>query len=308
MNTPELTIAQATASDLGEGPHWDAAAGYLWWVDIHGRTLFRWDGGAGAARRWHFDQRVSWAVPVAESDRLLLGLQGGIALAPAAEPTALSWLERPFEAMPSMRLNDAKVDARGALWTGCLDNDDESRPVGRLFRYDTDGTLGEQDSGYLVPNGPAFSPDGHWMLHTDSARRRVYRFELDPEDGRATGRQLWREFGEDEGYPDGMTFDADGCVWIAHWGAARVSRFDPAGRCLLSVPVPSRNVTSPCFGGQGLDRLFLTTARRGTDDAALAALPASGHLFELHVPGVRGLPGRAFTPSPAWRRRWLGQD
>lgn len=128
------------------------------------------------------------------------------------------------------------------------------------------------------------------MLHTDSGRRTIYAFDLDASAGQLSNKRVWKVFTEAEGYPDGMCFDAEGCVWVAHWGGGCVSRFDMDGTLLNRVSLPTSNVTNVCFGGVGLDRLFVSTARVGLTPEQLQAQPDAGNLFEIVNPGVKGLP------------------
>jgi D-xylonolactonase len=231
-------------------------------------------------------QRVGWAIPVAASNELLLGLQGGFALVSATSEAATpSWIARPF-ADPSLRLNDAKADSTGAVWAGSMNNDDESRSDGCLFRLSPDGQLEVMDTGYMVANGPAISPDESLMLHTDSGRRTIYAFDLNVQAGKITNRRVWKQFTESEGYPDGMCFDAEGCVWMAHWGAGCVSRFAPDGALLRRISLPTSNITNVCFGGPGLDRLFVSSARAGLSQDQLSREPLAGALFEVPQPGA----------------------
>jgi len=281
---------------LGEGLHWDAGASALWFVDIRSKRVFRWDLSSSLPQQWDLAQRVGWVIPCAAGNDLLLGLQEGFARGRFQDDASLQWVARPFD-NAAMRLNDAKADATGAIWAGSLNHEDESQPWGRLFRLGVDGKVTVHDEGYQVCNGPAISPDGRWMLHSDSARRTIYRFRLDTGAGSLADKTVWKIFDAAEGYPDGMNFDAEGCVWVAHWGGACVSRFAPDGRLLRRVPLPTSHVTNVCFAGASLDRLFVTTARQGLSDAQKAAEPLAGALFEVDAQGVRGLPGRPFGES-----------
>jgi D-xylonolactonase len=293
---PRLRLAW----QLGEGLHWDAERQCLWGVDIHGCQVWRWAGDVAAAQAWRLPLRVGWVLPVAgRSQHVLLGLQGGLAWADAVTLQVQAWLHQPFGANPSLRLNDAKADATGSVWCGSLNNDDETRSDGCLYRLAPDGSLAVVDTGYTVANGPAISADGRLMLHTDSGRRTIYAFELDAPAGRLTGKRVWKVFTQAEGYPDGMTFDAEGCVWVAHWGAACVSRFAPDGALLARVVLPTSHVTNVCFGGPGLGRLFVSTARAGLSAAQLAREPLVGALFEVLGHGTVGLPGLPYRPEPA---------
>jgi len=138
-----------------------------------------------------------------------------------------------------------------------------------------------------VTNGPAFSRDGGTMYHTDSARQTVYAFDL-AEDASASNRRVHLQFGEGDGYPDGMTVDAEDCLWIAFWDGWCVRRFSPAGERLAELRVPAQRPTSCAFGGPDLDQLFITTASRDLTAEERAGQPCAGGLF-MTSPGVTGL-------------------
>jgi sugar lactone lactonase YvrE len=297
MDTEPLSVIRLPLlAQLAEGLHWDAQHAQLWGVDIHGRQLWCWDLQAPTWQSWPMPQRVGWVLPVAGGSQLVLGLQQGFALAERNDPTRVRWLQQPFAGQPALRLNDAKADATGAIWAGSLNNDDESRSDGCLFRLDTAGHLKVVDTGYTVANGPAINADGTLMLHTDSGRRTIYAFTLDAEAGTLSDKRVWKVFAETDGYPDGMCFDSEGCVWVAHWGAGCISRFAPDGSLLRRVQIPATQVTNVCFAGLGLDRLFVSTARVGLSEDQLAQQPLAGGLFEVLEPGVKGLAGLAAGP------------
>jgi sugar lactone lactonase YvrE len=281
-------VAVSLSCQLGEGLHWQASTGSLLGVDIHGCMFWRWALDSHVQIQ-HTGQRIGWVLPT-NSIKFLLGLQGGFALADAGDPAQFEWLHQPFMHNLSLRLNDAKADNTGAVWAGSLNNDDESQPDGCLFRLDTDGQLTIVDTGYTVANGPAINADSTLMLHTDSGRRTIYAFDMDAPKGQLLNKRVWKVFAEAEGYPDGMCFDAEGCVWVAHWGGGCVSRFDMDGTLLNRVSLPTSNVTNVCFGGVALDRLFVSTARVGLSPEQLQAQPDAGNLFEIVNPGVKGLP------------------
>jgi sugar lactone lactonase YvrE len=150
------------------------------------------------------------------------------------------------------------------------------------------------DSGYVVSNGPAFTPDGRTMFHNETTRGLVYAFERDPASGELGARRVFARVPREHGLPDGMTVDAEGFLWLAHFDGWRVTRRDPEGRVERTLELPVAQVTSLAFGGPELERLFVTTAREGLSDDALRAQPLAGGLFELE-PGVRGLPARTFA-------------
>jgi xylono-1,5-lactonase len=276
---------------LGEGLYWDARTQYLWGVDIQGKRLWRWDLVSHSPQVWPLAQRVGWVLPTMQAGKLLLGLQGGFALADRADPTRSEWLHQPFLHNPALRLNDAKADATGAVWAGSLNNDDESKSDGCLYRLGPTGDLAVVDTGYTVANGPAINADSTLMLHTDSGRRTIYAFDLDAPAGKLSNKREWKVFTEEEGYPDGMCFDAQGCVWVAHWGVGCISRFALDGELLRRVALPTSNVSNVCFAGAELDRIFVTTAKAGLSASQLLSQPLAGALFEVAALGATGLPG-----------------
>lgn len=294
----DFTVVAPVAAELGEGLHWDAVRECLWLVDIVGQRLLAVTPGKTGHWERRLPQRVGWVLPEHNTQRLLLGLQQGVARLGSPDADELMWVTTMFDGNPSLRLNDAKADSIGAVWAGSLNHDDESRPDGALYRIDLHTGLARQvDSGYQVANGPAIHPGGRWMLHTDSGRRTIHAFDLDVAAGAISGKRTWKQLTPAEGYPDGMCFDADGCVWVAHWGAGCISRFAPDGGLMRRVHLPASNITNVCFGGPALDRLFVTSARVGLPADALQAQPLAGALFEVEAAGVRGLPSLPAGPS-----------
>lgn len=286
-------VVDGPRAQLGEGLHWDTQRGCLWMTDILGAELRRWWPGTGIWQSWQLPQRLGWVLPHIDDGTVLLGLQGGLArtrdaLVVGAAPE-LAWVSRPFSSRPSLRLNDAKADSTGAVWAGSLNHDDESLSEGCLYRLGTDGNLSVVDEGYKVANGPAISADERLMLHTDSGRRLILAFDLDVAAGTLASRRVWRQFTPEDGYPDGMCFDAEGCVWVAHWDGACISRFTSNGRLLRRERLPTSQITNVCFGGENLDRLFVSSARVGLLPEQLVDEPLAGALFEIIEPGVRGL-------------------
>jgi sugar lactone lactonase YvrE len=194
--------------------------------------------------------------------------------------------------LPGNRLNDAKVDPKGRVWFGSMDNA-EKQHSGAFYRLDPDFSVHRVDHGYICANGPTFSPDGVIVYHTDSSMREIYRFDVQP-DGSLGNKRVFARFSEEEGYPDGMTTDRDGWLWVAHWGGWRITRFRPDGTRDRVVPMPVSQVTSCTFGGDRLDRMFVTSARFGLTEAQVAKEPLAGGLFEID-PGTTGLPTQQFA-------------
>lgn len=268
---------------LGEGPVWVSREAALYWVDIKGRKIFRRDS-VGGVREWETPVRVGSIAPRA-SGGFITGTDGGI-MAVSLDEETFDLLINPEENLPDNRFNDGKVDRDGRFWAGTMD-DQEKEVWGTLYRVDPDLACIAVDGGYKVTNGPAFSPDGRTMYHSDSARQVTYAFDIDAS-GDAHNRRIFVQFQEGDGYPDGMTVDSEGCLWIAFWDGWCVRRFSPAGDLLRTVEMPVARPTSCAFGGANLDELYITSARIGLDEEASRMQPNAGGLFMVK-PGGQGI-------------------
>jgi len=271
---------------LGEGPLWSARQQSLFWVDILGRTVFRLRLADGSVSSWPMPEMIGWIIEREHAGGFVAGFQSGFAYL-ELEPLSITPIANPEPGRAGQRMNDAKADRHGRIWAGTMPVTAD-RPSGALYRLDPGATITQWDSGYIVTNGPAFSPDGRHFYHNDSGRGLVYRFDLDAA-GNPRERRVFLQFGTGDGKPDGMTVDAQGGLWIAFWGGARLSRFTADARLDRSIALPASQVSSCAFAGDALDRLFVTTAADGVEDEPLA-----GALFEVD-PGVAGLPPHRFA-------------
>lgn len=275
-------------ADLGEGPVWSVAEQALYFVDIHGRGVHRFCPGTGAKTDWTAPKRTGFIVPMAAGG-FLCGMEDG--LRPFDPETGTFGDVQPVEPLlHENRLNDGYVGPDGALWFGTM-HDPEEEDTGTLYRL---GRPGEEpvamDRGYTVTNGPVIDPARGRLYHNDSPRRRIYAFDL-VADGTLSNKRLFAE--PSRGYPDGMALDGDGRLWVALWDGAGVECFAPDGTRLGIVPIPSPNVTKICFGDADFRTAYVTTARRGASDEALAAMPEAGGIFRFRV-GVAGVPSALF--------------
>lgn len=267
---------------LGEGPCWSVRDQNILWVDINSPRLFRCSETEGLSRNV-LSERVCSIMPRASGGYIGAGYDGILALDDAFRITRLFNPESP---LPGNRFNDGKIDRAGRFWAGTMDHAEQA-DSGSLYRIDADLGWTAIDTGYRVTNGPAFSADGRIMYHSDSAIQRVYAFALD-EYGNASERKVFLQFEHEDGYPDGMTVDAEDCLWIAFWDGWCIRRFSPEGEMLLEVPVPVQKPTSVAFGGAGMDRIFISSASRDLTAEELRNQPKAGGLFSFK-PRVRGI-------------------
>jgi sugar lactone lactonase YvrE len=283
---PHLKATCAVASDdvLGEGPVWVADQRALYWLDIKGLKINRFDPVTRDRASWPTAFRIGSIAPRVGGG-FVGGSEHGFVMIDATI-TRFEILANPEPHLPANRFNDGALDPAGRFWAGTMD-DAEEQATGALYRLDADLSWSRHDGGYQVTNGPAFSPDGGLLYHTDSAARTIYRFRLGA-DGSLSDELVFAQFGEGDGYPDGMTVDREGCLWIAFWDGWCVRRLSPEGVRIAHLPMPVQRPTSCTFGGPDLDRLFVTSATIGLDDAARAAQPLAGGLF-MATPGVSGV-------------------
>jgi sugar lactone lactonase YvrE len=285
----DITCLADVKATLGEGPIWDPSSQALTFVDIKGRRAFRWREERGL-EEFSTPFRLGSLIPRA-SGGFISGTDRGVA-AVDLEAERFELLFDPEEDRDTNRFNDAKVDRAGRLFAGTMD-DEERQASGAFYRFDKNLACTRVDDGFKVTNGPAFSPDGKVMYANDSALQVTYRYDLTP-DGTPLNRREFARFGEGEGYPDGMTVDAEGCLWIAFWDGWCLRRLSPTGERLAELRVPVQRPTSCTFGGPELDRLFITSARIGLSDDDLSTQPYAGGLF-MTVPGVRGIADQPFA-------------
>ncbi|GLP70344.1 calcium-binding protein [Streptomyces sp. TUS-ST3] len=268
ITTYEVAVrAQAT---LGEGPTWDGER--LLWIDILGARLHTYDPVSGHRTVRVLDQHIGAVKPRAGGG-LVLNLRDGVAL---LDPDgSFRWLHH--EPVPGRRANDAAVAPDGSLWVGTM-RYDEAPGGGTLSRVTADGTHRTVLDDVAVSNGTGWSPDGRLMYYVDSPTRRVD--VLDHENGQVSGRRTFVEIEGGAGFPDGLTVDADGCVWVALWDGGAVRRYTPDGELDRVITLPTPRVTACAFGGPDLTDLYITTARVGLDTPH----PVAGSL--LVVPGA----------------------
>ncbi|HEY4369725.1 MAG TPA: SMP-30/gluconolactonase/LRE family protein [Steroidobacteraceae bacterium] len=272
------------SAQLGEGPFWSAKERALWFVDIKGRRIHRFDAGSNERHSWQAPEEVGFIAPAADA-RYVAGLQSGLYRfdPPSGSFELISLVDSD---RPRNRLNDACVDYAGRLWFGSMDND-EQHPSGALYRFDSSG-LKRCDDGYVITNGPAICPAGRTLYHIDTLQRLIYAFDLGS-DGSVTNRREFARIRVPDAYPDGPAVDAEGCVWVGLFGGWGVQRYSPHGELLGTVAMPVANCTKVAFGGEDLRSLYITTAWKGLSTQQRAQQPLAGALFRLRV-NTPGLP------------------
>ena len=267
----------------GEGPLWHPEEQRLYWVDIPPGKIFRYDPATGQHEQFYQGSEAIGGFTFQEDGSLLLfGARGAIGILRDGEVTAII-PEIAEEA--DGRFNDVIAAPGGRVFCGTMPTDTHA---GRLYRLDPDGTLTTLLEGVTVSNGLGFTPDRRGIYHTDTSKKTITLFDFDEATGAISNARSFLDLNGkgEEGMPDGMTVDAEGCVWSARWDGGVLVRYAPDGSELLRVAFPARKVSSAVFGGPDYADLYVTTAG-GHDKASNG--PGAGALFRLR-PGVRGVP------------------
>jgi len=270
---------------LGEGPVWVGRENALWFVDIKEKRIYRFDPASGDLKNWDAPSQIGWVLPEA-GGAFIVGMQRGVErFDPATGGFTL--LHAPEAHLPGNRLNDATTDGRGRILFGSMD-DSEGDLTGRLYALDAGGVADTGLPPVSITNGPAVSPDGKTLYHTDTLGKIIHAVDVN-DDGSLGAMRVFATIEEGAGYPDGTVVDSEGCVWSGLFMGWGVRRYAPDGTLLETVKLPVSNVTKIAFGGPELKTAYVTTARKGLDADALAAQPEAGDLFAFDV-SVPGLP------------------
>lgn len=301
---PLLSPQELSPSLLGESPLWHPVERCLYWVDIAGQALQRFDPESGVHRRWELPAEPGCCAALLDrrGGGLLLAMRDGLwrfdgeAQAGAGGRTLIA--PPPYDPQ-SQRWNDGKVDAQGRFWVGTLD--DARQPQAALYCYQREGAaLREQRvfDGFVNSNGLAFAEDGRTLYWADTRNHQVLAFRVDTHDGSLSGRRELARFSpraegqplsDYGGRPDGAAVDSEGAYWVAMYEGQRLLRLAADGRCLQTVALPVRCATMCTFGGDDLRTLYITTARHGRPADELAQQPWAGCVLQLRVT-VAGLP------------------
>jgi xylono-1,5-lactonase len=277
------------AATLGEGPVWIEREQALYFVDIKGPLLFRFDPANGELRSWQSPRQIGWVLP-ADDGSLLAGLQGGIHRF-RPDTGAFDLIAAVEGDRPANRLNDACTDPAGRIWFGTMD-DGERAANGSYYLFDRGEVRRTTLPQVAITNGPAVSPDGRVLYHVDTLGGGIYASDIGA-DGATSGTRLLARVDPADGHPDGPTVDAEGCIWVALFGGAEARRYGPDGSLRGAVTFPVSNITKLAFGGPDLRTAYATTARLHLRPDALARQESAGDLFVFQAPA----PGLPVTPA-----------
>ncbi|HEX6704358.1 MAG TPA: SMP-30/gluconolactonase/LRE family protein [Albitalea sp.] len=293
-----IRAAVTEPSLLGESPLWHPREQVLYWCDIPGKRLNRFDPRSGEHTHWDFDAEPGSCAPCLDGT-LLLAMRDGLWRFDRASGERLPLAKPPYDPHTE-RFNDGKCDPQGRFWVGTIHEPRE--PKAALYCFEG-RELQRKAEGVTTSNGLAWSPDGRTMYWSDTRAHTVYAFDFDLGTGELSCRRVFASFparqpGQDladyGGRPDGAAVDAEGCYWVAMFEGGRVLRLSPAGEVVREVVLPVQCATMPCFGGADLKTLYVTTSRENRPPAELAQQPLAGCVLALAV-DVPGLPVNVFA-------------
>jgi sugar lactone lactonase YvrE len=287
-----IECAVAAGALLGESPVWSGAEACLYWVDIDGRRVHRYDPSTGQNRTTAVPGRPGSIAVTAEPGMLLVASEHEVGRLDFASGAWAPWVELE-EAGTGNRLNDGRCDPAGRFWVGSMFEDTTAeRFTGMLHRVDADGAVTTAVRELGVSNGLAFAPDGGTMYHADSPRATVWASPYDPATGTAGPRRVLSDFAGLPGKPDGACVDETGCYWVACVYGWAVARLTPDGVLDRLLELPIEKPTMPAFGGPGLATMFVTSI--GGARPAGNGEHEPGGLYALDV-GVAGIPEPVFA-------------
>lgn len=287
----DIRLLTAARYTLGEGIRWDAQQDKLWWVDIAQSLLCCHHLPSGQAQHWTLPQRVCCFAMTNTPGVFILGLAKSLARFDSTNG-ALTLLAEVEADNPATRINDGCTDSAGHFVFGTM-HEYGPEPLGRIYRFTSQGQLQRMAlPPVTVANSIAFSPDGQTMYYCDTPSARILMCNYNAHSGAVDGLRTFAELGHNSppGYPDGSTVDAAGCVWNAEWGGQRITRYAPDGGMLEHISLPVSQPTCLTIGGQAMDTLFITSALIGLSNQQRSREPQAGAVFQLSLPGLRGLP------------------
>jgi len=287
MQQGKWEVVSGHVSQLGEGPVWDAVTKSILWVDIQQCEIHHFSPERNEHKTFHTGSMIS-AVAVRESGGFIAALQNGFAVIDMERGTIQSIVD-PEATIKANRFNDGKCDPAGRFWAGTMSV--MGHPgAGSLYALEPDLSVSLKIKGVSCSNGMAWSPDHRTFYYIDTPTGQVVAYDYNITDGSIFNKRVIITIPKKEGYPDGMTIDTEGMLWIAYWNGWKVARWNPyTGQLLQSISLPVSKVTSCTFGGNQLEDLYITSAKLGLSENELKEQPLAGSLFVIKNTGFAGL-------------------
>lgn len=291
-NTANATVECNHDAILGEGPVWDEQESRLYWVDILSGKLFRYDPYNKSNETFDIGEHLG-CVALREGGGLVIARQSGFAFF-NPDKQEISAITDPESQIENHRFNDGKCDPFGRFWAGTLSYELEEG-AGSLYCLDQNLDTQVKLRNLTLPNGMAWNRETEKFFCIDTMAQKVRAFDYDGKSGEIANPLVVKKFDGEEGYPDGMTIDREGALWVALYNGGKVVRVDPgSGEVLFEVHLPVPQATSCTFGGAGFSELYITTGREHMSEEDIDRWPLSGSLFKVELP-FKGRPAARFA-------------
>lgn len=285
-------LAFEISCDLGEGPIWDDKYNRIFWVDITQGVVHWLFPDTGYHRFCKTNQTIG-AIALTVDGELVAATQAGFAEINIGTGTVQP-ITNPEIHLTENRFNDGKCDPAGRFWAGTMSTTGESN-AGGVYTLDNNSIVSKKIENIGISNGMAWSPDNHTFYHIDTATQQVAAYDYNKKNGSIKNKRVVVEIPETDGWPDGMTVDSEGMLWVALWDGGKVGRYNPlTGRLIDCFELPVSRPTSCVFGGNNLDDLYITSARNGLTLSQLENQPLAGSLFVVRNSGYRGIPANKY--------------
>ena len=269
--------------ELGEGPFWDSKRSRLHWVDIIGKKIISQNLDGSNIHALEVDGNPGCVV-LSDDGTMVAGVDNQISSLDG-DGNLLRVLADTKEGA-GLRFNDGKCDPSGRFWVGSMDRKEKNK-LGSLYSWNSIEGLVNREQGVTVSNGMGWSPDNSLFYYIDSPTREVSVYDFDLSTGSINNKRRFISFSEEDGFPDGMTIDNEGRLWIAFWGGSKIICVNPDSKAIEEVvSFPVSKITSCAFGGEKMDRLFITSAKVQVNEKDE---PMAGKTFVVSL-GVKGLP------------------
>jgi sugar lactone lactonase YvrE len=282
----KLEIISNHKCQLGEGPVWDAQSHSIYWIDILKGELHQYDFKKNKHCIFSINEMIG-CFALCKNGQLIIVTQSGFCFL-EKETGQIKKVNDPESNLPNNRFNDGKCDPIGRFWAGTMSINEEPN-MGSLYVFDNK-TVEKKIENVTISNGIAWGLDHKKMYYIDTPTFEVVAYDYEKETGNISNKQIALKIKEEDGYPDGMTIDTEGMLWIAHWGGWQVTRWNPqTGEKIMSIKLPVSKVTSCTFGGENLSDLFITSASVGLSAEDLVQQPLAGALFIIRNCGFQGV-------------------
>ena len=279
-------------SVLAEGPVWNEEAQMICWVDILNGEIHRYSPEKNKHSIIALKQLVG-SVAVCTDGNFIAALQNGFAFV-NSQTEEIKMINDPESHLLQNRFNDGKCDPAGRFWAGTMSLL-ESPEAGHVYMMGNDFKVSKKIDKVSISNGMAWSLDHRIFYYIDTPTFTVVAYDFDKISGTISNKKIIINVPEAEGFPDGMTIDAEGMLWIGHWQGWQVSRWNPdTGKKIYSIKLPVAKVTSCTFGGRNFKDMYITSARVHLSEKELAEQPLAGSVFVITDCGFTGVPAFKF--------------